>query len=105
VSPASDVFSLGVTLFELLTGALPFREAAAGHYPQLMESPQSLRKLRPKIPKGLEQAVLSCLERDPANRPKLGALIPQLHRFIRGPVRMWPVTLDEHLLDGPRLAA
>ena len=91
ITPAADVFGLGVTLYELLTGHKPFaKKADAETYPQILRPPSPIRQYRPDLPVGLEKLVLSCLHRDAQKRPTLAALMPALHRFIsRGPP-MWP---------------
>ena len=91
VTPAADVFGLGVTLFELLTGQLPFPYRREDEpYPQVTQSPAPLRRHRPAVPRGLEGLVLNCLDRDPTARPKLVALLPALHGFIVSGPPMWP---------------
>jgi len=91
VTPAADVFGLGVTIYKLLTGQLPFRqETAQDLHPQLGEQPTSARHYRRAIPARLDALVLSCLRRDPAARPRLIELIPALHDFIRSGPPMWP---------------
>jgi serine/threonine protein kinase len=94
-SPASDVFSLAVTLFELLTDEIPFPDATEEMpYPQLHHVARPLRELRPDVPKALEQVVAACLDRDPAKRPALAQLLPELNRFIRKGPKMWPEMLE-----------
>ena len=68
----SDMYSVGVTLFFLLTGRTPFE---AKNTVQLLANvlekrAPSPRKFRPAIPKGLANAVLRCLEKQPGDRFK-----------------------------------
>ena len=70
VDPRSDLYSLGVLMFEGLTGALPFRGgsfhslAAA----RLTQPIPDLAKLRPGLPVGLAAIVVRCLARSPGDR-------------------------------------
>jgi eukaryotic-like serine/threonine-protein kinase len=91
ITPAADIFGLGVMLYELLTGHLPFPEKQeGGPYPQILQSPSSVRKHRAAIPVGLEKLVLSCLGSDPKARPALPVLLPALNQFISSGPPMWP---------------
>jgi eukaryotic-like serine/threonine-protein kinase len=91
ITPAADIFGLGVTIYELLTGHMPYPERGKDEpFPQVLQSPTSLRQYRMAVPVGLEKLVKRCLSRDPKARPNLATLLPKLHRYIsRGP-RMWP---------------
>ena len=66
----SDVYSLGVTLFEMLTGEVPFDgdstvAIAIKHIQEAMPSP---RKLNPDVPYSVDQIVLKCCEKSPDRR-------------------------------------
>jgi serine/threonine protein kinase len=90
VTPAADVFGLGVTLFEMLTAALPFPLGnRKNDFPQTRAEPIPIRKHRLSIPASLGDLVLSCLARDPAARPELASLLLALHDHIRTGPRMW----------------
>ena len=95
-TPSSDIYGLGVSLFEMLTGARPFPAGDdAEPFPQLHMAPPSLRRLRPRAPRELERVVAWCLAPDPANRPpSLAALLPVLNDLIRSGPRMWPEDID-----------
>ena len=63
----SDIYSLGVILFKLLTGELPFRGQGRMLLVQILdEQPPSLRKLNADVPRDLETITLKCLEKDSA---------------------------------------
>ncbi|MCY2993224.1 MAG: SUMF1/EgtB/PvdO family nonheme iron enzyme [Planctomycetota bacterium] len=93
VDRRADLYSLGVILFRLLTGRLPFE----GNFRMLLkqvlkDDPPRPRRLNAKMPRDLETICLKCLEKDPAKRYATGQdLADELHRFLRGePIHAQP---------------
>jgi WD40 repeat protein len=91
----TDIYSLGVILFELLTGERPFRGSTQMllHH-VLFDEPPSPRRLNSRIPRDVETICLKCLEKEPNRRYQTAAqLRDDLQRFLRGePVLARPIT-------------
>jgi serine/threonine protein kinase len=96
IGPHTDVFALGVTLYELLAERLPFESTSPTETMRRIvhEDPLPLRKVDPELPRELEAVVQRCLEKDVLKRyDSAQDLADELQRFLDGrPVLASPVS-------------
>ncbi len=87
VDHRTDVYSLGATMYEMLTGRPPFKgKDHQDTLSQIIErDPTEPRKIHPRVPRDLETVVLKCLRKDPADRYGTAEALGQdFKRFVRG---------------------
>ena len=88
VDQRTDIYSVGVILFEMLSGKLPFdgESPISVALQQVEQNPKTLRSLNPGVPVGLEQITLHAMAKDPDRRyQNCGEMIADLRRWLADP--------------------
>ena len=84
----ADIYSVGVMLYEMLTGRLPFEadNAVSVAIMQLQSEPKLPRQINPAIPEGLEEITIKAMQKDPSKRYQTAAeMLYDIDEFKRNP--------------------
>ena len=85
ITPATDIYSLGATLYHLLVGKPPFDSDSSYEVmrAQLEAKPRPIREIKPEVPVGLAKLVERCLEKQVNRRPTVKEIAAQLDQGAR----------------------
>jgi tetratricopeptide (TPR) repeat protein len=86
VDHRTDIYSLGVTLFELATGRLPFQEGNVPYH-HVHTPPPDPREFKPDLPDGLAAIIARCMQKDPAARFQNAGEIVSEARVLAGKLK------------------
>jgi len=108
--PAADLYALGIIVFEMLTGRLPFeaKDPATWLIKHLRETPPHLRQFLPEAPEALDRLVFDLLAKEPAERPvdahRVRALLEIIARAVDVAIPIEPIEPPSPASAVPRSA-
>ena len=107
IDQRTDLYSVGVMLFEMLTGKLPFDSETpiSVALQQIQEEPKKPRELNPDIPEALEQIVIRAMQKNPGKRYQTAAeMLKDFEEFRHNPYISFNNKTEENKTQNPETA-